>query len=91
MISNAVAVTFYGSILELAGKPEPLTVEGCRTIRELVSKLGALFGDDFSNALLSSESCFFLINGKGIMATGGLESEIKPGDKIEILPFIDAG
>ena len=43
------------------------------------------------NIVLGEETCFFLVNGKGIMMTGGLDTKLCPGDKIEVLPFADAG
>jgi len=87
----AVTVMFYGGMLDLSGNTGPVAIEGCRTVRETVDKLGNLLGDKVKETLLGSESCIFLVNGKGIMTTGGLESELKPGDKVEILPYIDAG
>jgi molybdopterin converting factor small subunit len=60
-------------------------------VRELISKLGSHFDERFKEFLLGEETCFFLINGKGLMMTGGLDTKIKAGDKIEVLPFAQAG
>jgi len=57
----------------------------------LIDELGSCFGPRFQAFLLGDETCLFLVNGKGILSTGGLDTGLVPGDKIEILPFIEAG
>jgi len=60
-------------------------------VRDLINILSGHFGEDFQDFLLGKETCFFLINGKGIMMSGGLDTKLNPGDKIEVLPFAQAG
>ena len=87
----AMNVVFYGAALDHTGGETSFVPAGAGDIRALIGEIGARYGESFKDALLDGDSFFMLINGKGIMQTGGLDSELHPGDKIEILPFIDAG
>ena len=91
MHNNEITVSFYGSVQVYTGGEGSFSAEGCPDIRSLVDELGSHYGERFKASLLSGENCFFLVNGKGIMSTGGLGTTLNPGDKIEVLPFIDAG
>ena len=98
-------VTFYGRITEYTNgektfKPggssvpegEPGSVPGsCRTLRGLLDELGNFYGEGFKDFLNGNETCLILLNGNGVALTGGLDSPLYPGDKIDILPFVDAG
>ena len=88
-------VLFYGSVREHTNGDKsyefPDTSESCLCIRDLIGKLGGYYGAAFRDFLLGSETCFLLVNGKGIMMTGGLDTKLLPGDKIELLPFVQAG
>jgi molybdopterin converting factor small subunit len=84
-------VCFFGSVLDYTNIEKSCTVKNCSSIRELVDELGCQYGEQFKDFLLGDETCFFLVNGKGLMLTGGLDTKIKPCDKIEVLPFTDAG
>ena len=84
-------VHFYGSALDHTGGVADFTPNRSPDLRSLVDEIGSLFGDSFRDVLLANDSFILLVNGKGIMQTGGFETKLYPGDKIEILPFIDAG
>ena len=71
------------SHLELEGEPE--------TLQEMVDELRKLFGEDFYQYLLAEDTCFYLVNGKSILHTGGFSTRLQLGDKIEILPVVEAG
>jgi molybdopterin converting factor small subunit len=86
-----MTVTFHGAMLERAGGEKSFKARDSRSIRELVDELGSHFGEGFKELLLSGETCFFLVNGKGIMSTGGLDTLLHPEDKVDILPLIVAG
>ena len=86
-----MTVQFYGNVIDQAKGAESFTPQNSETLRMLVAELSNTFGPAFRDFLLSEETCFFLINGKGIMTTGGLDTKLHPGDKIEILPFVEAG
>jgi molybdopterin converting factor small subunit len=68
-----------------------MEIETAPTLRALIDALGERFGDIFREFLLGEETCVFLVNGSGIVTTGGLNSPLQPGDKIEVLPFVDGG
>ena len=84
-------VLFYGNILEHTNGDKLFKAGSSLNIHELISELGRQYGEQFKDFLLGVETCFFLINGSGIMMTGGLDTELGPNDKIEVLPFAEAG
>ena len=86
-----MTVVFYGKVIEYTNGETSYRPEYCPSLRSLIEKLGDCYGDSFKDFLLSSETCIFLINGTGVLSTGGLDSPLKEGDKVEILPFVDAG
>ena len=88
-------IIFYGSILEYTNNEksyEPSDNGGnIATVRELIENLCLRYGEQFKEFLLGEETCFFLVNGTGLMMTGGMNTKLQCGDKIEVLPFADAG
>ncbi|MCL2856269.1 MAG: MoaD/ThiS family protein [Oscillospiraceae bacterium] len=86
-----MTVLFYGSVIDHAGEQQSFRLQGSETVRDLIDALGHHFGQKFKAFLLGDETCLFLINGKGIMTARGLDTKLEPEDKVEILPFIDAG
>jgi len=84
-------VLFYSGMLKYTGGVRSYESKNSRDIRSLIDELGCNFGGHLKEFMLGGENCFLLLNGKGIMATGGLETWLQPGDKIEVLPFIEAG
>jgi len=86
-----MTVVFYGSITKYTNGEKRYTPKTHPTLRRLFGELGEHYGDQFASVIHGSETCLILINGKGIMLSGGLDSSLNPGDKIEILPFVEAG
>jgi len=84
-------VHFYGSALDFTGGAATYQPGGSPDLKSLISDLGGRFGDSFRDKLLANDSFLILVNGKGIMQTGGFDTKLSPGDKVEILPFIEAG
>ena len=82
-------VHFYGSVQKYGGG-ESVEVGQVETIGLLIEELGYKIGADFKEYLLG-ENCFFLVNGRAILGTGGLNTKVSLGDKIEILPVVEAG
>jgi len=78
-------------MLEYTGGVRSYESSDSPDIRSLIDELGCHFGDKLREFLLGCENCFMLLNEKGIMATGSLDARLQPGDKIEVLPFIEAG
>ena len=86
-----MTVTFYGGITKHTNGDKTYEPKTHPTLRGLLEELGDYYGESFRSFLNSNETCLFLINGKGIKLSGGLNSPLKQGDKIDILPFVDAG
>ena len=84
-------VLFYGNLLEYTNSEKVYEVYDCSSVRELICKLGAHFGEKLKVFLQGDDNCLFLVNGKGLMMTGGIDTKLVQGDKIEVLPFADAG
>ena len=83
-------VTFFGSVLECTNDEESIETGPCHSLRELSDVLVGRYGEPFNELLIKGE-CFFLVNGKGVMKSGGLDTLLDSGDRIDILPFVDAG
>ena len=86
-----MTVHFYGKVLDHTSGERSIEIEESPDLRALVDELANRYGGKFKGHLLSGDFCFFLINGKGVMATGGLGSKLDPDDKIEVLPIFEAG
>jgi len=85
-----VKVLFYESVKNHS-KCESLEIEFAGTVLDLIHQLGERLGAGFRDYLLEDDTCFFLVNGKSIIRTGGLNTPLGPSDKIEILPIVEAG
>jgi len=86
-----VKVLFYGNLLEYTNGEKVYEADNCSNVKELVCKLGEHFGERLKDFLQGDDNCLFLVNGKGLMMTGGLDTKLVHDDKIEVLPFADAG
>ena len=86
-----MTVLFYGDAIKHAKGAESFAALGSTSVRGLIDELGAHFGQAFKDFLLGDETCLILVNGKGLMPTGGIDTPLSPGDRIEILPFVEAG
>lgn len=84
-------VLFYGNVLEHTCGEKSHEPKDSQSISDLIEELGCHFGTQFKVFLLSGENCFFLVNGRSIATTGGLATKLHQGDKIEVIPFIEAG
>ena len=87
-------VIFYGKVTGFTNGDKSFVPESPNlfpNLRVLLDELGNRYNKEFSKFLTGSETCVILVNGKGIMLSGGLDTPINKDDKIEILPFVDAG
>ena len=84
-------VSFYGKVTQYTNEDKSYTPNAHATLRGLIDELGEYYGEQFVSFISGNEACIILINGKGVMLSGGLDSALSLGDKIEILPFVDAG
>lgn len=85
-------IIFYGAVGEYTDcESIEMEIEQIKTLNDLINKLEERYGAKFKGYLLGDDTCFFLINGKSIMRTGGLNTSLNHDDKIEILPVVEAG
>ena len=84
-------VLFYANVRDYAAGEKSFEAGETQSVRTLIDLLGGRFGGKFKDFLLGDKNCFFLVNGKGIMTTGGLETPLHGGDKVEILPHVGGG
>jgi len=84
-------IFFYGNVLDYTNREKTYEVKNSQSVRELVDELAGHYGERLKLFLLGEDTCFFLVNGKGLMMTGGLDTKIASDDKIEVLPFAEAG
>ena len=86
----SITVSFFESIKKRTGISQiemPVVIN----LEALISQLGSKFGEEFHEFLIGEDTCFFLVNGKAILGTGGLGTPLKDGDRVEVLPVIEAG
>ena len=86
-----MTVSFYGNVQEFTFGEKSLEIEGARSVRTLIDVLGEYFNKSFKEFLLGDDTCFFLVNGNGIIAAGGLDMPLHADDVVEVLPFVDGG
>jgi molybdopterin converting factor small subunit len=84
-------IFFYGDVTKQTNGEKSCEIKDCLNVRDLVYELSNHYGEPFGEFLLGEGTCFFLVNGKGLMMTGGTDTKLCPDDKIEILPFTEAG
>jgi len=94
-----VRVKLTGILKGISGK-EAVTLNFKRptTVKEVIFRLAEMFSMEFRRALIDSElnspkpNALILLNGREIsVLPGGLESEVKNGDEIVIIPVTHGG
>ena len=86
-------VLFYGSVLDYTNGEKEFEFpdnNNCSSVNDLIKILGDHY-ERLGEILPEGNTCFFLVNGRGLMMTGGLNTRLNQGDKIEVLPFTEAG
>ena len=84
-------ISFYSNIRDYTSGEKTFETEDTGCVSSLIDILGERFGEKLKNFLLGENNCFILVNGKGIMTTGGLATTLHPDDKIDVLPFVGGG
>ena len=86
-------VSFYSIVKEYTNGESTYTpqLKANLTLRDMLDELCSNYGQRFKSFIHGNDTCLILINGNGIALTGGLDSPLKQGDKVDILPFIEAG
>ena len=87
-----MTVKFYGSVQKYTSDEKLFHVENAdHSLATLIDLLGERYGKPSKDFFYGENTCLFLVNGSGIMKTGGLKTPLHTGDTVEILPFVDAG
>jgi len=94
-----VRVKLTGILKGISGKEAViLNFERPTTVKEVIFRLAEMFSMEFRRALIDSElnspkpNALILLNGREIsVLPGGLESEVKNGDEIVIIPVTHGG
>jgi len=94
-----VKVRYFTTLRELAGKPEEeWEIEDSRTLGNLIENVAAKYGEEAHNYLYDESksgkvdpSIYFLINGADSRTLSGLDTELKDGDIVAIIPPIGGG
>lgn len=91
-----VKVKFFALIREVAGVKEvEEEVEDNTTVRELLEKLCKRMPEKFRNLIFDghevSKNLIILVNRKGIRELDDLETKLKDGDEVALLPPVSGG
>ena len=84
-------VVFYGNITKHTNGEKAFTPKNHSTLRTLIDELSCHYGEGFESFINGNETCLLLVNNIGTALSGGLDTPLNPDDKIEILPFVEAG
>lgn len=90
-----VTVTLPAPLASALGVSRELKVRA-PNLRELIKALGERYGAALTQKLLDQEGRLnpiinIYVNGRNVRFTGGLETPLKEGDKISILPAVAGG
>jgi molybdopterin synthase sulfur carrier subunit len=92
-----VEVRFFTSLREITGKKiEEVQLHGIITVEELLTQLSAKYSEEFREYLYNEKEkvhshLSILVNGRSINVLQGLDTELKNGDIIAILPPVGGG
>jgi len=93
-----VEVRFLGIFQRLSGKKRfQLKLEEPATVRSAVMKITETFSDEFKRVLVDSQlddprpNALILVGGKEISVLQGLETEVKDGEEIVLVPMVHGG
>jgi molybdopterin synthase sulfur carrier subunit len=93
-----IEVRLLGIFQRLSGKKHfQITLNEQTTVKQFVTKLTEIFPDEFKQVLVDSQlddprpNALILVGGKEIGALQGLETEIKEGDEIVLVPRVHGG
>jgi len=93
-----VKVKLLGVFRGLSGRDQhPLDLEKPAVVREVIQKLVESFPPEFNRVLIDPElndprpNALILVNGKEVGVLKGLETEVKEGDEIVLIPISHGG
>jgi molybdopterin synthase sulfur carrier subunit len=92
-----VEVRFFTSLREITGKKkEEVQLQSTITVEELLTGLSKKYGEEFREYFYNEEGnvhdyLLILVNGKSTNVLQGLDTELKEGDIIAVLPPVGGG
>ncbi len=92
-----VEVKFFTSLREITGKKvEEVQLQGITTVEKLLTKLSAKYDREFREYLYNEKGqvhsyLSILVNGKSTNVLQGLDTVLKEGDTVAILPPVGGG
>jgi len=86
-----MTVSFNGPIKKYTGGESSYSPVCCSSLRGLIVELSDRYGEGFVSFINGTGSCLILVNGRGTMLSGGLDTPLVHGDKVEFLPVVIAG
>jgi molybdopterin synthase sulfur carrier subunit len=95
-----VSVRFFTTLREITGKREEtieFTKDSTITLGEVLQELAKKHGKDFTEYVYDRRTnqpkgyLQFLINGKSITPTKGLQTKLRDGDVLAIIPPVGGG
>jgi len=87
-------ITFYGALAKITKEK---TVEvNCSTLKDVINELTAKYGEQFKNKIYDEKGKIrrfinIYVNGKDIRFLNHLNTELKDGDDISIIPAVGGG
>ncbi len=86
----------FGPFRRVCGASEiPLTLEHAHTVNDVIQELLERFGPDLQNLLIEdgtvNGNVIIMLNKRDIATLGGLDTPIRDGDEIAILPHVQGG
>jgi molybdopterin synthase sulfur carrier subunit len=92
-----VTIRFVGSLRSFSGKSKAvLNFEGETSLREAINKIAEMF-PEIKRALIDPElgdarpNTLIIVNGREISVLNGLETVLKDGDEIVLIPVSHGG
>lgn len=89
-----VKITFYGALVRITG--EKTVKINCSTLRDAIDALTARYGVQFKNRILDEKGKLrrfinIYINGKDIRFLNHIDTRLKDGDKVSVIPAVGGG
>jgi MoaD family protein len=90
-----ITVNLTGHIHDLVGQKN-ITIElEERTLRRLVEKMSRMYGERLANSVLKAETqelcVLVLVNGVDVDFTGKLDTPLREGDRVDMIPPVSGG
>ena len=89
-----VKITFYGALARVTG--EKTTEINCPTLRDAIDTLTARYGERFKNKIIDEKGKLrrfinIYVNGRDIRFLDHIDTKLKDGDKVSVIPAVGGG